>query len=293
MNAADALAQARAGGLPRSEALLLLEAASGRPRTWLIANDHSHFPADVEQVWAGLLRQRQAGVPVAYLVGGREFHGLWLEVSADVLDPRPDTETLVDWALELLPDEPGWRVLDLGTGSGAIALAVKHARPRAEVHAVDLSAAALAIARRNGQRLGLKVHWYQGSWWRALDELAPDSAHLPGAALRFDLVLSNPPYIADGDAHLAALVHEPRQALVAGADGLDDLRVIVAGAPRWLKPGGALLLEHGYEQAEAVSRLLRATVPGGAWGESQHRRDLAGHTRCTGARWCNVIDTVC
>jgi release factor glutamine methyltransferase len=277
MNAADALAQARAAGLSRSEALALLEAASGRPRTWLIANDHTHFPYDVEQVWNAHLRQRLAGVPVAYLVGGHEFHGLWLEVSADVLDPRPDTETLVDWALDLLPeDAPGRHVLDLGTGSGAIALAVQHARPQAEVHAVDLSVASLVVARRNGERLGLPVRWHPGSWWEALERQE---------ALRFDLVLSNPPYIAEGDAHLLALRHEPRQALVAGPDGLDDLRRIVAGAPPWLKPGGVLLLEHGHDQAQAVADLLRAPVDGGAWGEPQHRQDLAGHTRCTGARW--------
>jgi release factor glutamine methyltransferase len=258
---------------------------------------------DVEQCWRDWLRRRLAGEPVAYLVGGHEFHGLWLQVNAHVLDPRPDTETLVDWALAELADTPGQRVLDLGTGSGAIALAIKHTRQHAEVHAVERSPEALEVARSNGQRLGLEVTWHQGSWWQALaggpgdvagdllgdvpDDVSVDvSVAAPAASRRFDLIVSNPPYIADTDEHLAALVHEPRQALVAGADGLDDLRLLVAGAGAWLRPGGHLLLEHGHDQAAAVAALMQ-TQPAdvGSWVDIRHRADLAGHLRCTGARW--------
>jgi release factor glutamine methyltransferase len=200
-----------------------------------------------------------------------------------VLDPRPDTETLVDWALDGLAaaaPRPGTpiQVLDLGTGSGAIALAVADAARRAEpssamhsvqVTAVDLSEAALAVARANGVRLGLAVDWRAGAWFE------------PVAGCRFDRVLSNPPYIAEGDPHLAALQHEPQLALTAGPDGLRDLRQIVAQASDHLQPGGWLLLEHGHDQADAVAALLAAA----GFEAIDHRRDLPGHVRCTGGRW--------
>jgi release factor glutamine methyltransferase len=160
-------------------------------------------------------------------------------------------------------------VLDLGTGSGAIALAIRQARPDAQVSAVDLSEAALAVARGNGVRLGLPMRWLQGAW------LAP----VAGEA--FNLIVSNPPYIAEGDPHLAALKHEPQLALTSGADGLDAIRHLIARAPAHLAPGGWLLLEHGFDQASAVSSCFAA---GGA-SDIQHRRDLGGHIRCTGARW--------
>ena len=216
-----------------------------------------------------LLARRAAGEPVAYLLGEKEFHGLMLRVTPDVLIPRPDTETLVEWALACLQGlPPGAAVADLGTGSGAIALALKQARPDAAVSAVEASPAALAVAQDNGRRLGLDVRWLAGSWWSPL------------AGQRLDLVVSNPPYIADGDPHLPALAHEPASALTAGPDGLRDLRAIAAGAPGQLRPGGWLLLEHGWDQAGAVQALLREA----GLTAIETRHDLAGQPRCTGGR---------
>ncbi|MFT4194264.1 peptide chain release factor N(5)-glutamine methyltransferase, partial [Ottowia sp.] len=226
------------------------------------------LPPDAAARAQALAARRLAGEPVAYLTGEKHFHGLRLQVDARVLDPRDDTETLVDWALALLPASAPCRVLDLGTGSGAIALAVAHQRPRARVTAVDASADALAVARGNADRLGQALDLRHGDWWA------------PVAGERFDLVASNPPYIAEGDAHLPALAHEPRQALVSGADGLDDLRRIVAGAPAHLAPGGWLLLEHGWDQAAAVRGLLAAA----GFAQVQSRRDLGGVERCSGGR---------
>jgi len=266
---AHVLAHARAIGVDRLDAQLLLAHRLGRPRAWLLAhNDAAIAVADREAV-AALLARRAACEPLAYLTGEREFHGLVLQVSPDVLVPRSDTETLVDWALELLADIATPRVLDLGTGSGAIALALKHALPRAQVHASDVSPAALAVARGNGERLGLPVTWHQGHWWHAVDP-----------ALRFDLAVANPPYIAPGDPHLAALRHEPRAALVAQGDGLADIERIVAGAPGRLNPGGWLLLEHGFDQANAVrERLAQA----GFEAIATHH-DLAGQPRVSAGR---------
>jgi release factor glutamine methyltransferase len=192
-----------------------------------------------------------------------------LQVTQDTLVPRPDTETLVDWALDLLPPETKSAVLDLGTGSGAIALALAHRRPQAQLHAVDASPAALAAAQANGQRLGLRVEWHLGSWLTPL------------AGRRFNLIVSNPPYIRDDDPHLPALRHEPRSALAAGPDGLADLRAIVAAAPAHLHHGAWLLLEHGWDQADAVAKLL---IDAG-FTLTQHRTDLAGYRRCTGGCW--------
>lgn len=269
----QALAAAQSAGLERLDAQLLLGHLLGQPRGWLIAHDADALVPGQADEYAALCARRAAGEPFAYLVGEREFHGLSLQVSPAVLVPRPDTETLVDWALELLTGEPGGRpepeVVDLGTGSGAIALAVKHRRPGVRMSAVDLSEAALAVARGNARRLGLAVEFHAGSWWQPL------------AGRRFDLVLSNPPYIAGGDPHLASLAHEPALALTPGGDGLDAIRHLVAGAPAHLVPGGWLLLEHGYDQAEAVAALLGAAGFDGV----DTRRDLAGQPRCTGGRW--------
>ena len=266
----SALTWAQAQGLERIDAQWLLLHVLGQPdagRAWLIAHGDDALSSAQSELLFALCARRVAGEPVAYLTGHKGFYGLDLQVDARVLDPRPDTETLVDWALERLAGHPAPRVLDLGTGSGAIALALAHARPDATVLAVDASADALAVARANGERLRLPVQFAQSDWFSAV----------PGT---FDLIVSNPPYIAERDPHLPALRHEPLAALVAGADGLRDLRAIAAAAPTHLVPGGWLLLEHGWDQAEAVQTLLRTQ----GFEEVQTRNDLAGIGRCSGAR---------
>jgi release factor glutamine methyltransferase len=275
-------------GLDWLDAQWLLLHALGRSaseRAWLLAHDDEPLPFEAATRYADLCQRRLDRVPLAYLTGERGFHGLILKVDARVLDPRPDTETLVEWALALLPPDGSAHVLDLGTGSGAIALAIQHARPRAAVWGLDASADALAVAAANGQTLRLPVRWLQGHWWGGW-RTWPTDAHTRDTAFppwppRFDLVVANPPYLRADDPHLAALRHEPRDALVAGADGLRDLRAIVAGAPAHLTPGGWLLLEHGWDQADAVADLLRAR----GFFDIDHRRDLGGHRRCTGGRW--------
>ena len=272
---AQALAWAQAQGVDRLDAQLLVLHALGRPqreRAWLLAHDTDTLPEALHAALQATVQRRAQGEPLAYITGHKVFYGLDLLVNAHVLVPRPDTETLVDWALEVLatinaaPRLPA-RILDLGTGSGAIALALKHTRPELQVSAVDFSTDALAVAQANAQQLQLDVHFLQGSW-------------LAGVAGRFDAIVSNPPYIATADPHLSALTHEPLQALASGADGLDDIRAIVAQAPAHLLPGGWLLLEHGYDQAAAVRSLLAAA----GLQDAQSRRDLAGIERCSGAR---------
>ena len=270
---AQLLHEARTLGLDRFDAQALAAHVLRQPRAWLIAHADDRLDADSTTQLRALLQRRADGEPVAYLTGWRGFHGLELQVSPAVLDPRPDTETLVDWARELLDGELSGittpQVADLGTGSGAIALAVARACPRAELRAVDASAEALAVARANGLRLGLPVQWLQGSWWQPL------------AAPPLHLALSNPPYLGADDPHLPALRHEPREALVpAAGDALADLRSIVAGAAPHLAAGGWLLLEHGFEQAADVAALLAAA----GFEAIGHRHDLAGHARCTGGR---------
>jgi release factor glutamine methyltransferase len=270
MTLQQALTAALAQGLARIDAQMLLLHALGRPtgdRAWLIAHDTDALPPDMQQRFAALCQRRQAGEPVAYLTGSKAFYGLELRVDARVLDPRPDTETLVDWALEVLDGHPAPRLLDLGTGSSAIALALQQQRPDAQVLAVDASADALAVARANAERLALPVQFRHGHWMDGLEG-------------RFDTIVSNPPYIPTADPHLAALQHEPVQALASGADGLEDLRAIVAQAPAHLQPGGWLLLEHGWDQAEAVAALLA----GAGFVQVQGRKDLAGIVRCSGGR---------
>jgi len=274
----DLLAQARAAGVDRLDAQLLLGRLLQQPRAWLIAHDDHVLGSSQTQDFMAQLAERARGVPLAYLLGEREFHGLTLRVTRDVLVPRPDTEVLVDWTLELLAgldhDLPladqstPPTVADLGTGSGAIALALKHAWPTALVCAVERSPAALAVARANGQHLGLPVEWLQGDWFTPL------------ADRRFDLIVSNPPYIDGADAHLAALHAEPIAALTPGPDGLAALRVLARGAPSHLQPGGWLLLEHGHDQGAAVRSLLQAA----GLEQVQTRRDLGGQERCTAGR---------
>ncbi|MDP3653526.1 MAG: peptide chain release factor N(5)-glutamine methyltransferase [Rhodoferax sp.] len=264
------LSAAQAQGLDRLEAQLVLLHALGRSgaqRAWLLAHDTDTAPAVCQAVFLRGVLRRLAGEPLAYITGQQAFYGLDLVVDARVLVPRPDTETLVDWALEVLIHTPRAAVLDLGTGSGAIALALKATRPDLHLHAVDFSHDALAVALVNAQRLNLVVDFSQGSW-------------LAGVTGRFHAIVSNPPYIADQDQHLAALTHEPLQALASGADGLDDIRTLITQAPAHLLPGGWLLLEHGYDQAPAVRNLLEAA----GFAEVQSRRDLAGVERCSGGR---------
>ncbi len=271
---AQALAHARAIGVDRLDAQLLLAHCLGRARAWLLAHDDAPLAGARREGVAALLARRAAGEPLAYLVGEREFHGLMLCVTQDVLVPRPDTETLVDWALELLAGFATPCAVDLGTGSGAIALALKHAAPNAHIHASEASPAALAVARGNGERLALAVTWHQGDWWQALPA---------DAGLRFDLALANPPYIARGDPHLVALRHEPHQALVPQGDrgdGLADIERIVDGAASRLNPAGWLLLEHGCDQAGAVRERLRRA----GFEALATRTDLAGQPRVSGGR---------
>lgn len=284
----QALAAARALGLDRLDAQLLLLHALGKPadaRAWLLAHDTDLLPEAAARQFDALSQRRAAGEPLAYIVGRKEFFGLELQVDSRVLVPRPDTETLVQWALNLLlatasapppaalETPAALQVLDLGTGSGAVALALAHSlraagRP-ARLLAVDASADALAVASANAGRLGLKnVQFLESSWLEQVSGC-------------FDLIASNPPYIASADPHLAALTHEPLQALSAGADGLDDIRQIIAQAPAHLQPGGWLLLEHGYDQAAQVRALLASQ----GFGQVQSRQDLAGIERCSGGQW--------
>jgi release factor glutamine methyltransferase len=234
-------------GLPRREARALLAHATGRSREWLLAHGDEAAPPEAAQAFEALARRRRDGEPLAYLLGEREFRGLRFAVDPGVLIPRPETEMLVDTALELAA--PGARLIDLGTGSGAIAVALAHARPDLRLVASDRSAAALRTARRNARALlgaaATTIDWREGGWWT-----------VARAGERFAVAIANPPYIATDDPHLTDLRHEPAHALVAGADGLDDLRVIVAGAPAHLVAGGWLLLEHGWNQGPDVRRLL-------------------------------------
>ena len=275
---AAALGQARARGLALLDAQLILARVLATTRTALIAHDERLLAAEELARWSTWLERRAAGEPLAYLFGEKEFHGLMLEVTPDVLVPRPETELVVEWASALLGARARERgagghaapphVLDLGTGSGAIALALKRLHPEAHLVASDASGTALTIAGRNAARLGLAIELVEGSWWE------------PFAGRRFDLAVANPPYVAEGDPHLAALRHEPRGALTAGADGLDALRAIAAGAPACLSSGAWLVLEHGFDQAGAVRDLLADA----GFAAVETRRDLAGLERATAGR---------
>ncbi|NMM10672.1 MAG: peptide chain release factor N(5)-glutamine methyltransferase [Polaromonas sp.] len=274
----QALATAQALGLERLDAQLLLLHALGKPgnaRAWLIAHDTDELTEEVALRFRALSLRRANGEPLAYIVGSKEFFGLALKVDARVLVPRPDTETLVQWSLDLLqtPDlSPMPHILDLGTGSGAIALAIAHsleaAGRQARVVAVDASVDALAVAGENARRLELNLQLIESNWLEAVGG-------------RFHLIASNPPYIASADPHLAALAHEPWKALASGVDGLDDLRRIVQQSPAHLHPGGWLLLEHGYDQAVEVRSLLAQR----GFLQVQSRLDLAGVERCSGGQW--------
>jgi release factor glutamine methyltransferase len=248
---------------------ILLCHALGINRVGLITQSDRALTNDEAQRYAALVQRRLDGEPIAYIVGQREFFGLPFEVDGAVLIPRPDTELLVELAIERLPIQG--RLLDMGTGSGAIAVAIAHTRRDADVTALDVSPAALDVARRNAAVNQAKVAFMQSDWYAALDGLPP-----------FDVIASNPPYIASGDRHLSEgdLRYEPVGALTDHADGLSALRIIIAGAPQRLKPQGWLLMEHGYDQADAV----RALLADAGYVEVQSWRDLAGIERVSGGR---------
>ncbi|GAB4060656.1 HemK/PrmC family methyltransferase [Uliginosibacterium sediminicola] len=304
----EALAWARAR-IDAVDAKVLLREASGASAAALVAFAERALPAEAAARFVDWVTRREAGEPVAHILGCREFYGQLLRVTPDTLIPRPETELLVELALSMiaplplsrpdghplpqgegtadagparsssLPPGGGWpeagrgagakaaRVLDLGTGSGAIAIAIALAS-EAQVSAIDASAAALSVAQDNAQRLSAPVRYLHGSWFA------------PVAGERFDLIVTNPPYIAEGDAHLAQgdVRFEPRSALTSGADGLDDIRLIITQAPLHLNAGGLLLIEHGYDQAAAVRDLLGAA----GFGQVQSWRDLAGIERVSG-----------
>ena len=280
---AQALVHASAQAVDRLDAQLLMLKVLMREQTeraWLIAHDDQLLTPNQWREFEQLLLSRSQGQPLAYLVGEKEFFGLTLNVSAHVLIPRPDTETLVEWALNTVKFSclQAPTVVDLGTGSGAVALAIKANAQHAQVTALDLNPEALALARLNGQRLQLDVHWMESNWLQGIQGIQG----IQGPQTRgFDLVVSNPPYIEDGDPHMAQLLFEPVSALTAGADGLSDIRTIIQQAPSHLNTDGWLLLEHGWNQANAVAQLLRQQ----GFTDVQSRTDLGGNTRCTGGKW--------
>ena len=251
-----------ASGIDAREARLLLAAASGFSEASVLAHPERQLPADTQERFRKMAARRAAGEPVAYILGHKEFYGLELTVTPAVLVPRPETELLVDLALARKPAS----IVDLGTGSGAIALALKRHLPAARVIATDASASALEVARTNAVRFGLDVELRQGHWFEPL------------AGERFEAIISNPPYVKTGDPHLPGLPFEPRLALVSGDDGLDAIRVLARHAGDHLLPGGWLLLEHGAGQHEAVRELLEAA----GLETTRTWPDLAGIPRVSG-----------
>jgi release factor glutamine methyltransferase len=264
----EAQAQLLASDSPRLDAEVLLSHVTGHPRSHLFAWPEEQVEERLAEKYRDLVSRRAGGEPVAHLTGEREFWSLELKVTPDTLIPRPDTELLVEQALAIIPEAAGWDVADLGTGSGAIALAIGRERPGCRVVAVEQSEGALRVAQENGRRHGItNVTFRSGSWF---DPLAGE---------KFELIVSNPPYVASYDPHLSEgdVRFEPRSALVAGADGLDDIRYLIANAPRYLKPGGWLLLEHGFDQGRRIQQLFY---------EHGYRpvtgfRDYQGHDRVT------------
>lgn len=250
----------------RLEVQILLCHALGVARAWLISHDRDHLAEHAAQAYSTLLSRRLAGEPIAYIVGSREFFGLEFKTTPAVLIPRPETELLVELALARIPENQPCKVLDLGTGSGAIAISIAKNRPQAAVTAVDQSTEALAIAGENAARLSVtNVRFLRSNWFGALD------------AQIFDLIVSNPPYVEAADAHLRQgdVRFEPQSALASGVDGLDDIRCIVAAAPQHLVPRGWLLFEHGYNQGQNCREILRQQ----GFSEVETIRDLAGMER--------------
>ncbi|MDE1196116.1 MAG: peptide chain release factor N(5)-glutamine methyltransferase [Pseudomonas sp.] len=255
----------------RLDVELLLAAALGKPRSFLHTWPERIVSTEAAQAFEGYLKRRRTGEPVAYILGQQGFWNIDLEVATHTLIPRPETEMLVETALELVPGAIPHRLLDLGTGTGAIALSLAKDRPQWTVTAVDRVEEAVELAERNRQRLHLdNARVLQSHWFSAVE------------GQRFDVILSNPPYIASSDPHLVEgdVRFEPSSALVSGADGLDDLRLIVSQAPAHLEAGGWLLLEHGYDQGPAVRELLNRH----GFEQIQTRRDLGDHERITFGR---------
>ena len=260
---------------PRLDAELLLCHALGRERSYLHSHPESRLEPGQARRFEALIAARGRGEPIAYLTSKREFWSLPLKVTPATLIPRPETERLVELALERIPRDRPTAVLDLGTGSGAIAFAIASERPRARVTATDRSTEALEVARENASILKLHdIEWLEGDWYA------------PVAGRRFAAIVSNPPYVREGDPHLAEgdLRFEPGPALIAGVDGLRDLREIVDGAPGHLDDGGVLLLEHGLDQGPVV----RVLLSGAGFSHVETWRDVAGHERVTGGKWAKA-----
>jgi release factor glutamine methyltransferase len=261
----------------RLEAQILASRALGVDRAWLIAHDQDVLTADQAEAVEKPVARRVQGEPVAYILGEKEFYGRLFRVTPNVLIPRPETELLVETALQHIPARIPYNILDLGSGSGAVAITLALERPFSKVVAVDTSAAALSITQGNARRLGAdNVDCIGGNWYASL------------GVKKFDMIVSNPPYVAAADSHLDAgdLRFEPRQALASGEDGLDDLRVIIAGAPAHLVDHGWLFVEHGYDQSAEVGELLRQH----GFGQTCSLRDLAGLGRVSGGCWPNKVD---
>lgn len=255
----------------RMEAYLLLQYALQVDRAWLITHADDTLSPGQHADFQALLQRRINGEPIAHILGTREFFGLPLKVTPDTLIPRPDTETLVEQALAVIPQQSTYQVLDLGTGTGAIALAIAKNRPLAHVTALDFSESALAVACENAGNLAIhNVTFLHNHWFSALSNQ------------RFDVIVSNPPYIAENDPHLSQgdVRFEPESALTSGVDGLDDIRHIIKQAPQHLNPNGWLLLEHGYDQAHAVAELMEQA----RFKDIGHGLDLAGIQRVTFGR---------
>ena len=270
MNVSQCLKHGQVLGLPRLEAQILLLHALGRPlhdRAWLLAHDTDKLEPSHITCFESFAQRRLQLEPVAYIVGQKEFFGLTLQIDKRVLDPRDDTEVLVEWALACASGWPQPKFLDLGTGSGAIALALKSQQAQAQVTAVDASGDALSLAAQNAKNLSLDVTFLQSDW-------------LTQVKGEFEVIVSNPPYIDAQDPHLVQLIHEPIEALVSQDEGLADIRQIILNARPHLVPGGWLLIEHGWQQAPAVRALLAAA----GYQNVQSHLDLAGIERCSGGQ---------
>lgn len=253
------------------EANLLCQQVLNVNRAWLISHETDALEANQQAVFEALVQRRLNGEPIAYIFGAREFYGLSLKTTPATLIPRSDTETLVEAALAKIPQNASLNILDLGTGTGAVALAIASQRPQTKVIAVDASTEALKVATENAQSLNLSnVHLIESNWFSAL------------VSEKFDVIVSNPPYIAQDDEHLKLgdLRFEPLSALASGKDGLDDIRKIIQDAPHYLNPNGWLMLEHGYDQADAVAALLKAR----GFSQIDHAKDMSGIRRVTFGR---------